>query len=340
MAHEASFPTALTPIAVDPSHPFPFIANAGHYGWRRAPARARRHHHARADPDPQPARAFCRLPVEEGVEREGTRPIRFIRIEFDDRHAPGAAVPGLPVTCSHGAFRVLRDSDIEVQEEAEILVASYEQVSSAAAAKRHPPRDRRPDAPPERFVVQELDIRDDAVFIKEGLLGLADMPSHRLRAADLASSRSTSAFPSASASWATALPPSARRHRRPPPLRVRMWWCRCCARPWPTPTSWPSSGRSRLQRQPDRARAQGRGRPRRSPPWSSSRRASTRRPTSVGATWKWRARGLRLHPAQDPRQARPDRAPRGQRAWPPIESDWTFYPVMAKVYTIPSWGAT
>ena len=71
---------------------------------------------------------------------------------------------------------MLRDSDIEVQEEAEDLVALYE-----TALKRR----RRGDvirleidgqmpSRLQRFVVQELEFRDDGVFIKEGMLGLAD----------------------------------------------------------------------------------------------------------------------------------------------------------------------
>ena len=77
---------------------------------------------------------------------------------------------------SHGAFRVLRDSDIEVQEEAEDLVALYE----TALKRRRRGNvirleiDGQMPTRLQRFVVQELEIRDDAVFIKEGMLGLAD----------------------------------------------------------------------------------------------------------------------------------------------------------------------
>ena len=102
-------------------------------------------------------------------------PIRFIRIEFVIGMFLSRLFPGF-LARSQGAFRVLRDSDIEVQEEAEDLVALYE-----TALKRR----RRGDvirleidgqmpSRLQRFVVQELDIRDDAVFIKEGMLGLAD----------------------------------------------------------------------------------------------------------------------------------------------------------------------
>src|SRR5499425_2650678 len=77
---------------------------------------------------------------------------------------------------SHGAFRVLRDSDIEVQEEAEDLVAVYE-TALKRRRRGHVIRveiDGQMPTRLQRFVVQELEVRDDAVFIKEGMLGLAD----------------------------------------------------------------------------------------------------------------------------------------------------------------------
>ena len=76
---------------------------------------------------------FVRLPVEEGADGEGARPIRFIRIESMIGMYLSRLFPGF-LTRSHGAFRVLRDGDIEVQEEAEDLVASYETALKRRAA--------------------------------------------------------------------------------------------------------------------------------------------------------------------------------------------------------------
>jgi polyphosphate kinase len=165
----------LTPIAVDPSHPFPFIANGGiTVGVELRRERDGTTMHALI-PIPSQLVRFVRLPVEEGVDGSGAKPIRFIRIESMIGMYLSRLFPGF-LTRSHGAFRVLRDSDIEVQEEAEDLVASYE----TALKRRRRGNVIRLEIDGlmpnrlQRFVVQELDIRDDAVFIKEGLLGLAD----------------------------------------------------------------------------------------------------------------------------------------------------------------------
>ena len=71
---------------------------------------------------------------------------------------------------------MLRDSDIEVQEEAEDLVALYE-TALKRRRRGHVIRleiDGQMPTRLQRFVVQELEIREDAVFVKEGMLGLAD----------------------------------------------------------------------------------------------------------------------------------------------------------------------
>ncbi|HJU31000.1 MAG TPA: polyphosphate kinase 1, partial [Hyphomicrobiaceae bacterium] len=171
----AQFLPVLTPLAVDPAHPFPFIQNGGiTVGVELRRERDGTTMHALL-PIPMQLVRFIRLPAEEGARTEGIQPIRFIRIEAMIGMFLSRLFPGF-LARSHGAFRVLRDSDIEVQEEAEDLVAVYE----TALKRRRRGNvirleiDGQMPTRLQRFVVQELEIRDDAVFIKEGMLGLAD----------------------------------------------------------------------------------------------------------------------------------------------------------------------
>src|SRR5262245_18525489 len=171
----AHYLPVLTPIAVDPAHPFPFIQNGGlTVGVELRRERDGRTMHALL-PIPSQLVRFIRLPADEGAPREGMPPIRFIRIELVIGMFLSRLFPGF-IARSQGAFRVLRDSDIEIQEEAEDLVALYE---TALKRRRRGSVirleiDGQMPLRLQRFVVQELDIREDAVFIKEGMLSLAD----------------------------------------------------------------------------------------------------------------------------------------------------------------------
>ncbi len=164
----------LTPIAVDPAHPFPFIQNrALTVGVELKRQRDGKTMHALL-PVPSQLARFIRLPADAAAD--GGRPVaRFIRIESAIGMFITQLFPGF-IARSQGAFRVLRDSDIEIQEEAEDLVALYE-TALKRRRRGHVIRleiDGQMPSRLRRFVVQELDIRDDGVFIKDGMLGLAD----------------------------------------------------------------------------------------------------------------------------------------------------------------------
>jgi polyphosphate kinase len=106
----------LTPLAIDPAHPFPFVANRG-FGLALELERVS---------DSIRLQALTLLPssIDRFVRLPGNR-IRFLPIEqmialFLDRLFPGFAV------ASQGVFRLLRDSEVEIEEEAEDLVQLYE----------------------------------------------------------------------------------------------------------------------------------------------------------------------------------------------------------------------
>jgi len=113
----------LTPIALDPGHPFPFIPNLGFVLFLDL---------KRKDetilttllPLPNRIRRFIRLP--QGLGGDARKNIaRFISLERMITHFIGHIFPATTLE-GHGAFRIVRDSDVEIEEEAEDLVQVFE----------------------------------------------------------------------------------------------------------------------------------------------------------------------------------------------------------------------
>jgi polyphosphate kinase len=161
----------LTPIAADPAHPFPFVPNKAMTMVVEMVRPSDGKTMNGLIPIPSQLERFIRLEAEPDKPKE----IRFIQLE----HVIGMFLPelfsGFEIK-SKGTFRVLRDSDIELQEEAEDLVRSYESqlkrrrrgnvIRLEIEAKMHE-RLRK-------FVIDELEVREESVFVKEGILALAD----------------------------------------------------------------------------------------------------------------------------------------------------------------------
>jgi polyphosphate kinase len=161
----------LTPIAADPAHPFPFILNKGLTIVVEMVRPADGKTMNGLIPIPGQIERFIRLESEPAKPKE----IRFIQLESVIGMFITELFSGFEIK-SQGAFRVLRDSDIELQEEAEDLVRSYESqlkrrrrgnVIRLEIEARMPERLRK-------FVVEELEVRDESVFVKDGILALAD----------------------------------------------------------------------------------------------------------------------------------------------------------------------
>lgn len=163
---EHVFPV-LTPLAIDPAHPFPFIPNKG-----LCLALALRGTGGASDmqglvPLPAQVGRFVRLPGET---------IRFIAIEQAillnvDRLFPKYEVTG------QGVFRVIRDSEMEIDEEAEDLVLSFE---TALKARRRGnvirlAVDLAMPAELKALVIGELNVAEEDVFALEEMVGLADL---------------------------------------------------------------------------------------------------------------------------------------------------------------------
>lgn len=155
----------LTPIAVDPAHPFPFIPNLGFTMALSLKRESDGEAMVALLPVPSHLKRFIRLPSAESV--------RFISIErvigmFLDVLFPGYKVRG------SGVFRIIRDSDIEIEEEAEDLVRVFE--SALKRRKRgRAIRLKVEAAMPKslrKSIVTRLGADDDAVVIVQGILGI------------------------------------------------------------------------------------------------------------------------------------------------------------------------
>ncbi len=105
----------LTPQALDPAHPFPFIPNQGLTLIFDLQRQADGENVREIIMIPPSIPRFVRLPG---------RPARYIAIETVIRHFSDLIFPGFTVLGS-GAFRIIRDSDIEIEEEAEDLVRYF-----------------------------------------------------------------------------------------------------------------------------------------------------------------------------------------------------------------------
>ncbi len=173
----------LTPLAIDPAHPFPFIPNLGFCLALKLKRLSDAKSLYALVPIPGQVRRFWELPSADG-ERSQSAPRRFLSLEnlvalFLDHLFPGCQVE------AKGVFRLIRDSDVEIEEEAEDLVREFEALLKQRRLGSVVRVKIEAAMPPElrSFIVESLHAEPQDVVVVDGVLGLAQfgqlIPSDR-----------------------------------------------------------------------------------------------------------------------------------------------------------------
>ncbi len=165
----------LTPLAIDPAHPFPFLPNLAFATALKLRRRSDGKTFYALVPIPNQMRRFWTLPPDPAADPP-PRMRRVLAMEdfvglFIER-----LFPDCDVEC-RGVFRILRDSDVEVEEEAEDLVREFELMLKQrrrgsvvrVTVDENMPGDLR------EFILRNLHVEPREVVLTQGMLGLSQL---------------------------------------------------------------------------------------------------------------------------------------------------------------------
>ncbi len=189
----------LTPLAVDPGHPFPFLSNLSlNLAIETRNPETGEVRFARVKIPPTIPRLISMRTIVEGKKKVRAARAELLLLESLVQANLEELFPGLDILSSY-LFRITRDADIEIQEdEASDLLASIEQevrrrrfgVVVRVEVSSETPRQIR------KLLMRQLEVQDVDIYDVAGLLGASDlMALVELDRPDLKDASFTPAFP-------------------------------------------------------------------------------------------------------------------------------------------------
>ncbi|MEE4316432.1 MAG: RNA degradosome polyphosphate kinase, partial [Erythrobacter sp.] len=159
----------ITPQAIDPAHPFPFVQNGGLGLLFTLTRDADKEQLIEMVLIPSAMPRFVRVPDE--VTGEGGA--LYISIASLIQRYAAALFPGFTIQ-GDGLFRVLRDSDIEIEEEAEDLVRTFRSAIQRRRRGQVIQLELEEDFDPaaEEILLEQLGVNEAAVIKTDGMIGI------------------------------------------------------------------------------------------------------------------------------------------------------------------------
>lgn len=164
----------LTPIAIDPAHPFPFLPNLGiAMLFMLARGAKKKSEQIAVIPFPQKQSRFIALPP---AGKKHAHQQRFVLLEDVIELNWDSLFPGCDKVAAT-TIRIVRDSDLDIEDEAEDLVRHFERAVKSRRRGRVIRIKLAAPTPPQlrQFIISQLHVEDEDVISTQGMVGLANL---------------------------------------------------------------------------------------------------------------------------------------------------------------------